>query len=131
MTKKGAAAAVAETNLYIRSHGGTEDQRRSGTEVAYEIQTDYGPAFVSVISPCGRGDMPWLALRYNDMARVSAAMDSHSLPRGDVNPYSGKFNCHILDENRTAREVADAFRQHLNRAGFPAREPIDEAPAGT
>jgi hypothetical protein len=83
----------------------------------YNIETDHGPAEVSLIPPATRGGMPWLAMRYGDMAAVRAAIDDRCLSP-EVNEFSGKFNCHILDDGRTAQEVASAFRQHLIRAGF-------------
>ena len=124
MTKRDATKALKSVAAYIEENGGVREQSMSDV-IVLEIQTDHGAASVSLIPPAVRGGMPWLALRYSDISRIRKDIATRKLS-SDVNPFSGKFNCHVHPERRTARDVADIFRQHLTRAGFPRTQDREE-----
>lgn len=127
MNKKEAALAIHETAAYIGRNGGRLSAIQYSSP-AYEIETDYGPAQVTLILSAARGGMPWLALRYRDMDQVRVALANGKLPAGEIGWHAGKFNCHAADAS--AGELAAHFKQHLTRAGFRETQPAESEPNG-
>lgn len=100
--------AQAELNemldAYLRERGATWSDRGLGQ---YRIETPLGalditpdPAYLA------EGGMLTVFARFDDVDRACAKLNKGRVLRGEVNPYSGKWNHHY--DNDTAPE--DAFR---------------------
>lgn len=74
------------------------------------LDTLHGPARITVVAD----DIadPWLAVRFQDVARAVAAMPG-AVHGGTLNRFSGKYNCHPAGLNGDPERILAAFRRHL------------------
>ena len=99
-----------EMHDYLTARGARETEFGHGNVRDYEVDTQHGPARVTVVAD-DIGD-PWLAVMFRDVARAVTAMDG-AVHRQALNRFSGKYNCHPVGMDDTERVIA-AFKRHLD-----------------
>jgi hypothetical protein len=101
-----------EMHDYLTEHGARETEHLShGNVRCYEIDTQHGPARVTVVAD-DIGD-PWLAVMFKDVERAVAAMPG-AVRLQDLNRFSGKYNCHPIGLNGDTERIIAAFKRHLD-----------------